>query len=114
MQSEFVNIAAHEIRTPIQPILGMAEIIGSQLTGEKPEITKDQMDLIICNARRLGRLTTDILEVTMIESGSLTLNREMIDMNKKAQSVARDAKGTIPASKKSNVQRWSRQTRSHC
>jgi signal transduction histidine kinase len=104
MQNEFVNIAAHEIRTPVQPILGMAEILESQFTGEKLEITKDEMELIICNARRLERLTTDILEVTKIESGSLKLNKQTLDLNIKVQNVARDAKDTIPASKKNSVQ----------
>jgi two-component system, OmpR family, sensor histidine kinase VicK len=104
MQSEFVNIAAHEIRTPVQPILGMAEILESQFTGEKLEITKEEMELIIRNARRLERLTTDILEVTKIESGSLKLNKQTLDLNIKVQNVARDAKDTIPASKKNSVQ----------
>lgn len=98
MQSEFVNIAAHEIRTPVQPILGMADLIEARFNGEdKMEVTKEDMELIIRNARRLERLTTDILEVTRIESGSIKLHKEMIDMNVKIQNVARDAKDTIPA-----------------
>jgi two-component system sensor histidine kinase VicK len=98
MQSEFVNIAAHEIRTPVQPILGMADIIEAQFNGEDTvAVTKEDMALIIRNARRLERLTTDILEVTRIESGSIKLHREALDMNVKIRNVARDAKETIPA-----------------
>jgi signal transduction histidine kinase len=98
IQSEFVNIAAHEIRTPVQPILGMADIIEAQFNGEDTvEVTKEDMALIIRNARRLERLTTDILEVTRIESGSIKLHREMVDMNTKIRNVARDAKETVPA-----------------
>ena len=105
MQSEFVNIAAHEIRTPVQPILGMADIIEAQFDGsDKIQITRDDMALIVRNARRLERLTSDILEVTRIESGSIKLNKVQLDMNQKAQNVAKDAKDSIPAHKKSAVQ----------
>jgi len=105
MQSEFVNIAAHEIHTPVQPILGMADIIEAQFDGnDKVQITRDDMALIVRNARRLERLTSDILEVTRIESGSVKLNKVQLDMNQKAQNVAKDAKDTIPAHKKSGVQ----------
>ncbi|HEU4605065.1 MAG TPA: HAMP domain-containing sensor histidine kinase [Nitrososphaera sp.] len=105
MQSEFVNIAAHEIRTPVQPILGMADIIEAQFDGsDKVQITRDDMALIVRNARRLERLTSDILEVTRIESGSVKLNRVQVDLNEEAQNVAKGAKDTIPADKKSAVQ----------
>jgi signal transduction histidine kinase len=58
-----VNIAAHELRTPIQPILGLADILRSKETeGEKAEY----LDVIIRNAERLQRLTEDILDITRI------------------------------------------------
>jgi two-component system, OmpR family, sensor histidine kinase VicK len=105
MQNEFVNIAAHEIRTPVQPILGMADLIEAQFNGgDKVEITKDDMALIICNARRLERLTSDILEITRIESGSVKLRKEALDMNTKVENVVRDAKNTILTNKSSAVQ----------
>lgn len=105
MQSEFVNIAAHEIRTPVQPILGMADLIEAQFNGsDKVEVTKDDMALIIRNARRLERLTSDILEITRIESGSVKLRKETFDLNVEVQHVARDAKNTILADKSSAVE----------
>lgn len=98
MQSEFVNIAAHEIRTPVQPILGMAELIEAQFNGgDAVLVTKEDMALIVRNARRLERLTSDILEVTRIECGSIKLNLEMFDLKVKIQNVARDVKDSIPA-----------------
>jgi nitrogen-specific signal transduction histidine kinase len=100
MQSEFVNIAAHEIRTPVQPILGMADIIEAQFNGgDKVQVTRDDMALIVRNARRLERLTSDILEVTRIESGSIKLNKIQLDMNKKVQNVVRDAKDAVQRKK---------------
>lgn len=98
MQSEFVNIAAHEIRTPVQPILGMADLIEAQFNGgDTVEVTREDMALIIRNARRLERLTSDILEVTRIESGFIKLHKEPLDLNVKVQNVTRDAKDTISA-----------------
>src|SRR4030095_9023633 len=78
MQKEFINIAAHELRTPIQPILGLAEVVSSK----KGNIEKynELIDAIIRNARRLQRLTEDILDVTRIESNSLTLNKQQFNL----------------------------------
>ncbi len=65
MQNEFINIAASELRTPIQPILGLTDALRSKIKDtEKQEI----LDVVIRNARRLQRLTEDILDVTRIES----------------------------------------------
>jgi signal transduction histidine kinase len=79
----------------------MADLIEAQFNGnDKVEVTRDDMALIIRNARRLERLTSDILEITRIESGSVKLHREMLDMNVKVQNVVRDAKNDMmPVSK---------------
>jgi two-component system, OmpR family, sensor histidine kinase VicK len=72
-----INIAAHELRTPIQPILGLSDIVHSKVNGEEQEY----MDIIRRNARRLQRLTQNILDVTKIESHSLSLDKELLDLN---------------------------------
>jgi signal transduction histidine kinase len=56
------------------------------------EVTRDDIALIIRNARRLERLTSDILEITKIESGAVKLYRETLDPNVKVQNIAKDAK----------------------
>ena len=68
MQKEFISIAADELRNPIQPILGLAEIVKSKIKDAKQ---CEFLDVIIRNAKRLKRLTEDILDVTKIESQSL-------------------------------------------
>ena len=75
MQKEFINIAAHELRTPIQPILGLSKIVKDKI---KDKDQKDLLDIIIKNTNRLKRLTEDILDVTRIESNKLYLNKESI------------------------------------
>ena len=78
MQREFINVAAHELRTPVQPILGLSEILQSK---ERDEEKRRLVDIIFRNAKRLQGLTEDILDVTRIESHSLRLKKEEFNLN---------------------------------
>ena len=87
LQKEFINIAAHELRNPIQPILSLSEIIrGSEVDEERKGI----LDVVVRNAKRLRQLTEDVLDVTRIESNSLQLNKEEIDLEDLALHVIHD------------------------
>jgi len=77
MQKEFVNIAAHEIRAPIQPILGLTAALRSKM---KDTEQLQVPDAVIRNAKRLQRLTEDLLDVTKIESDSLSLKKEKFNL----------------------------------
>ncbi len=77
IQKEFINIAAHELRTPIQPILGLTEFVK---TKTKDNEQKELLATVIKNANRLKKLSEDILDVTKIESNSLDLNKERFDL----------------------------------
>jgi signal transduction histidine kinase len=77
LMDEFINIAAHELRTPIQPILGLSDIVHRRVNGEEQEY----MDIIMRNARRLQRLTQNILDVTKIENHTLDLDKELFDLS---------------------------------
>jgi two-component system sensor histidine kinase VicK len=92
MQKEFINVAAHELRTPIQPILGLSEILQSKI---KDNEQRRLIDVISRNAKRLQRLTEDILDITKIESQTLKLNKEKINLNEKILNVINDVKGQI-------------------
>jgi signal transduction histidine kinase len=97
MQTEFINIAAHELRTPIQPILGMVDILKDYISGQsKTEITNEQLAILDRNARRLQKLSAEILDATKIESGTLRLDLEVVDINEKVKNVIEDAKSLIP------------------
>jgi signal transduction histidine kinase len=78
MQKESFNVAAHELRTPIQPILGLSQIIQSNVMDEN---LRSQVKVIERNAKRLQGLTNDILDVTRIESHTLKLNKEKFNLN---------------------------------
>jgi K+-sensing histidine kinase KdpD len=78
LKDDFVNIAAHELRTPIQPILGLTQIVRSSI---KDSHEQQLLDAVLRNAKRLQRLTQDILDVSRIESKSLDLNKELFNLN---------------------------------
>ena len=79
---------AHELRTPIQPILGLSEVLLSR-EGNIEEY-KEFLNVIIRNAKRLQRLTEDILDVTKIESQSLKLNKQTFNLRNVIMSVLAD------------------------
>ena len=87
MKTEFINIAAHELRTPIQPIIGLSDIIYSKV---KDEELRELLDIIMRNAKRLKRLTDNLLDVTKIEGRSLKLNKEKFNMNILISEVLKD------------------------
>jgi two-component system sensor histidine kinase VicK len=86
MQKEFINIAAHELRTPIVPILNLSELLCSNAKeGQQRQIQEEQqkemLEIILRNANRLHQLTEDILDVTRIESQILQIRKERFNLN---------------------------------
>lgn len=120
MEKEFVNMAAHELRTPVQPLLGMTDILMSQFEEDEQQqqqeeeagkkktrnnkkkeitVTKEEIEMIARNVKRLERLTSDILDVSRIEGNALKLNLEVIDLNEKIRIVVNDEISAIPQGK---------------
>ena len=99
LQMEFVNIAAHELRTPIQPILGLTEILKSTTRDTKDH---ELVDVVYRNAKRLHHLTEDILDVNRIESQSLLLNKERFNLPEIILDAIADIKNQIATKNKDN------------
>ena len=78
-QKDFINVAAHELRTPVQPILVLSQLLLSK-TGSIEQYN-ELLDTINRNAKRLNRLSDDILDATKIESKSLELKKERFNLN---------------------------------
>lgn len=98
LQQEFINVAAHELRTPVQPLLGIAELISDKMEVEKADqvqVSKQEVDMLVRNARRLEKLTQNILNVTRIEGNKLVLNKEKFDLNIKIQNTINDMKAGL-------------------
>lgn len=92
MQREFINIAAHELRTPIQPILGLSQVLLSEKMDR--ERTEDLLLTITMNAERLQRLVEDILDVSKIESQSRKEEQEGEEADKKNVDIIISVKDT--------------------
>jgi signal transduction histidine kinase len=97
VQKEFINTAAHELRTPIMPILEEAEYIEHQFNDRKKKVVveNEQIALIIRNAKRLERLASDILDVSKIESQSLKLNKERFNLNNVLYDTIQDIQNRL-------------------
>ena len=94
-QKEFINIAAHELRNPIQPILGLSDVLlrtdvfndSNKNNGIKQ---KEILEIIARNAKRLQRLTEDILDITRIEGRTLKLNKQSFVLSKVIREIVQD------------------------
>jgi signal transduction histidine kinase len=107
---EFINIAAHELRTPTQAIMGYSELLQiliedegeeEQIIGNNnPNISstvkgldeqkKKALEAIFRNATRLDRLEKQILDITKIESNTLTLGKERFNLTEKIRDTVAD------------------------
>lgn len=107
VQKDFINIAAHELRTPIVPILNLTELVYSKvkerqeqgLQEEEEQLKQKEMlemlKIILRNADRLHQLTEDILDVTRIESNTLKLRKERFNLNEVITNVVEDYRKQI-------------------
>jgi signal transduction histidine kinase len=113
MQQEFINIAAHELKTPIQPIIALAEIVQNSIKrgADRDDDTHggdddasarlgrqqqyELMDIIIRNAKRLARLSENILDVAKIESHSWVVRKERVNLNKLISETVLDFRNQI-------------------
>ncbi len=89
IQKDFINIAAHELRTPIQPILGCVDLLEEKLEGINDQV-KDELSMISRNANRLHTLSEDLLQLDKIESGRFILNLQPVNIILLISSVIED------------------------
>jgi signal transduction histidine kinase len=94
-QKEFIHIAAHELRSPIQPILGLSEILVRKVGDEAIE----HVNVIMRNARRLHHLAEDILDITRIEAKTLKLKKQSFSFVKAIREVVQDYSSSFKISK---------------
>ena len=78
MKNEFIGLVAHELRTPITPIIGLAEHLRDKLTDNKQ---KELLDIVISDSKKLQTLTEKILDVTRIEGRLFELEKEKFSLN---------------------------------
>ena len=98
-KDEFISIASHELRTPIQPILSLSETLHSRIRNYE---NKEILDVIIRNAKRLQHLTEDLLDVTRIDSQTLKLKKEKFILTDLISGIIEEYKNKIGVDK-SNI-----------
>jgi two-component system, OmpR family, sensor histidine kinase VicK len=118
MQNEFINIAAHELRAPIQPILGLAEVLRDEKKRQEQQQEEEEQDnreqknvenkddllnIIIRNAKRLQRLTENILDITKIENNSMELKKEEFILNRTVLESFTDFANQLSREQKESV-----------
>ena len=96
-QQEFVNVAAHELRTPIQPIISLSHALLHRIRDDE---SRELIHTIFRSAKRLQRLSQDILDVTRIESGLMNLNKQRFDLNEVISCTIDDYRNQIKNSKR--------------
>ncbi len=85
LQSDFVNVAAHELRTPVQAIINYAELAATNVENKDEYYGK-----LLRNVTRLQKLTEEILDAARIEGGTLRLNKERFDINAVVEAVVEE------------------------
>lgn len=78
-KSSFLSNISHDIRTPLNAIIGFATLAGNET--DNPEVTKDYLSKILTSGKQLLGLVSDILDISVIESGRLTFNITEVDLS---------------------------------
>jgi signal transduction histidine kinase len=87
MQKEFINVAAHELRTPIQSVLGYAELLLEEETDDRK---RHALMGILHNSERLQKLASDILDIARMESSTFRLNTKPVNLNSLLSNIVKD------------------------
>ena len=97
IQNEFINIAAHELRTPVQPIITSSDVLLSKIKDSKH---RELLEIASRNANRLRRLAEDILDVSKIESHNLLLHKEQFNINDTIENIVQGYQNQIQGQNK--------------
>ena len=100
LKNEFINIAAHEIKTPIQPIIALAELLQQDGIIHNTEKNKEYLDIIFRNSKRLNQITEEVLDVARIESGSFSLTKEKFNLKEMITDILKEYEQIIIQNKK--------------
>ena len=100
MQKDFINIAAHELRNPIQPILALTEILRNKATDIEQ---RELLDVVVRSVKKLKQLTEDVLDVTRIESQSLQLHKERFNLSEMILNAFADFRNQSKKEYKDNI-----------
>jgi signal transduction histidine kinase len=94
-RAAFLAAVSHELRSPLNAILGFADILMTEVDGPLSASAREEVEQIRGSGQHLLDLINDILEFSAIESGQLKLSRTKVDLSALATEVAREASGAL-------------------
>lgn len=101
MQNEFIHTAAHELRTPIQSVLGFSDILDRSIGDDKPY--KNLVEIINRNAKRLKRLIDMVLDISQIENKSMVLQKERFNLQELIMEIVLEYREGIKKKNHNNI-----------
>jgi len=94
-KEQFIAMIAHELRSPLTPIINYAQMIARSMRGREDAPSRNT-SIIISQARRLSRLVNDLLDASHLSSGQFTLRRERCDIVALTQEVIEQLRPLAP------------------
>ena len=101
MQKEFIDAVAHDLRTPITPILGLTKLVKDKMEDEKQ---KRLLDVVIESGKKLHSLSENILIITKMEGNLFNISKETFDLNLVIMDIIKDCENKIKKISKFNSQ----------
>jgi PAS domain S-box-containing protein len=95
LKSDFLSSMSHEIRTPLNSIIGFAEVLLMGISGDLPPGVEEDIQAIFDNGQNLLKIINDILDLAKIESGTLTLHPETIEIAPLLEEVKANNAGLL-------------------
>jgi signal transduction histidine kinase len=96
-RAAFLAAVSHELRSPLNAILGFADILMTEVDGPLSPEAREEVEQIRGSGQHLLDLINDILELSALESGQLRLTRTRVDLAAVARDVVREAAGLVGA-----------------
>lgn len=97
MKSDFIATVSHELRTPLTSVVGSLGLLRAGSTGDLPDMAQELVEIAENNARRLIRLTNDILDLDKLSSGAMVFNLAATDLTEIAAESAESYRGSAAA-----------------
>lgn len=94
-RARFLAMLSHELRTPLNAILGFADVLLSEADGPLTPSAREDLDTIRSSGEHLRSLIDDILDLSAMETGSLRLERRIVDVHEIAEQVLREAQPLV-------------------
>jgi signal transduction histidine kinase len=94
-RAAFLAAVSHELRSPLNAILGFADILVAEVDGPLTPASHEDVEQIRASGRHLFDLINDILDLSALESGQLRLSREKVHLWGTASDVVREAAGLL-------------------